>query len=183
MGKYSYELKVQIVKENLEGFGFKYLGEKYKIPRDTIKNWCIQYSAYGEEGIKKSMSKTKYTGEFKLSVLNYRKVHNLSYRETAEHFGIKNLATISNWQRAYDEEGLDGLFKSIGRPNKSGGSNMTKNTKEKNVESFKTLTESEKEELIRLREENMFLKASLAYEKKLQALIQEKKSQTKKKQK
>ena len=133
--------------------------------------------------MEKKVSKNLCLKQNILANLSYLYLHNLSYRETAEHFGIKNLATISNWQRAYDEEGLDGLFKSIGRPNKSGGSNMTKNTKEKNVESFKTLTESEKEELIRLREENMFLKASLAYEKKLQALIQEKKSQTKKKQK
>ena len=45
------------------------------------------------------------------------------------------------------------------------------------------LTSSEKEELIRLREENEFLKASLAYEKKLKALVQAREQKTKKKRK
>ncbi len=47
---------------------------------------------------------------------------------------------------------------------------MSENKKEKDT---LNLTKSEKEELIELREENEFLRASLAYEKKLKALIQE----------
>ena len=47
----------------------------------------------------------------------------------------------------------------------------------------KNLQESEREELLRLREENLLLKAAIAYEKKLQALLMEKDLKTKKKQK
>src|SRR5699024_8395219 len=63
----------------------------------------------GEAGIENSLSKTKYSGEFKLSVLNYRHIHQVSYREVAEHFGIKQGSTIANRQRAYDTQGFEGL--------------------------------------------------------------------------
>ena len=45
------------------------------------------------------------------------------------------------------------------------------------------LKESEREELLRLREENLLLKAAIAYEKKLQALLMEKDLKTRKKRK
>lgn len=47
----------------------------------------------------------------------------------------------------------------------------------------KKITESEKEELLRLRKDNEFLKASLEYEKKLEALVRERERKTKKRQK
>ena len=55
---------------------------------------------------------------------------------------------------------------------------MSKNKKEKDT---LNLTKSEKEELIELREENEFLRASLAYEKKLKALIHEREQKNKEK--
>lgn len=178
MAKYDYHLKLKIVKENELGYGYKYLSKKYNISRNTIQNWCQQYTDQGEESLKKSLSKTNYSGEFKLTVLTYRHTNKLSYRQTAEHFNIKNPSTIANWQRKYNEEGFEGLTGNVGRPSKSGDKNMSKETKKP-----KALTESEREELIRLREENQYLKAAIAYEKKLQALIRKKELKTKKRQK
>lgn len=57
---------------------------------------------------------------------------------------------------------------------------MSENKKKKDA---LNLTKSEKEELIKLREENEFLRASLAYEKKLKALVQEREQKTGKKRK
>ena len=177
MAKYDFNFKLKIVRENELGYGRYYLSEKYNVKEGTIRNWIEQYKSFGEDGLKKSMSKTKYSGEFKLSVLQYRKIHRLSYRETADHFKIRNGSIIANWQRIYDEKGIDGLFSKIGRPKKSGESKVeNKETKE-----FKATTESEKEELLRLREENMYLKAENLYLKKLRALIHEKELKTKKK--
>ena len=116
-----------------------------------------------------------YCHYFKLRVLQYRQYQNCSYREAANHFGISNQAMIASWQRKYLDEGFEGLDKPIGRP-----STMSENKKEKDT---LNLTKSEKEELIELREENEFLKASLAYEKKLKALIQEREPKTKKRRK
>lgn len=147
MGKYSYELKLEIVRENEDGYGAGYLARKYGLDDSTVKNWIQLYQDYGEDGLKKSMSKIKYTGEFKLYVLKYRQVNSLSYREAAEYFNIKNPSTIANWQRKYDSDGLDGLYGSVGSPNKLGDTDMAKKeTKPRD------LTKSELEELIELRQ-------------------------------
>lgn len=156
--------------------GYKALTRKYNVKsKSQVENWVNRYEQFGEEGLKRSMTKKSYSGEFKLSVLQYRQLNKCSYRETANHFGIANSSTIANWQRKYLAEGFEGLNKTSGRP---GG--MPKKSNERD---WLKLTLSEKEELIRLREENEFLKASLAYEKKLKALVQAREQKTKKKQK
>lgn len=178
MSKYSFEFKLKVVKEYMQGKagGYKSVANKYDvINHGLIRYWVNDYEKYGEEGLKRKSTKTFYSGDFKLRVLQYRQYHNCSYREAANHFGISNQATIANWQRKYLDEGFEGLNKSIGRP-----STMSENKKKKDT---LNLTKSEKEELIKLREENEFLRASLAYEKKLKALIQEREQKTKKRRK
>ena len=178
MSKHSFEFKLKVVKEYFDGEtgGYKAMAKKYDVKNHSqVEDWVKSYEEYGEEGLKRKATKTFYSGEFKLRVLQYRQYHNCSYREAANHFGISNQATIANWQRKYLSEGFEGLNKSIGRPN-----NMSENKKEKDV---LNLTKSEKEELIKLREENEFLRASLAYEKKLKALVQEREQKTRKRRK
>ena len=178
MSKYSFDLKLEVVKDYLSGEigSYKTIAKKHGVINDSqVKEWVKNYEKHGEEGLKKKSTKSFYSGEFKLSVLQYRQYHNCSYREAANHFGIRNHATIANWQRKYLDEGFEGLNKSIGRP-----STMSENHKRKNA---LNLTKSEKEELIKLREENEFLRASLAYEKKLKALIQEREQKTSKRRK
>src|SRR5699024_4580978 len=100
-----------------------------------------------------------------------RQYHNCSYREAADYFGISNQSMIASWQRKYLDEGFEGLNKSIGRRR-----NMSENKKKNNL----NLRESEKEELIRLREENIYLRASLEYEKKKRATVQGREQKTRK---
>ena len=181
MSKYSFEFKLKVVKDYLSGEtgGYHFLAKKYDINGITqLRTWVNQYKKFGENALKKNMTKTFYSGEFKLRVIQYRQVNECSYREAANYFGISNGSTIANWQRKYLEEGFEGLNKSIGRPR-----NMSKSSNEKNINKLTNLNKSEKEELIKLREENEFLKASLEYEKKLGALIQEREQKTRKKQK
>lgn len=173
--KYNKELKIRIVREHSRGYSTKFLSDKFDIAHATIKTWCRQYHMYGEAGIEKSLSKTKYSGEFKRSVLNYKQLNKMSYAETAIHFSIKHSSTIANWQKIYDTKGVNGLNGSQGRPKKEGASDMVNKKRQP-----RKLTQSELEELIVLREKNQLLEAELAYLKKLDALIQ-KKSLTKKK--
>ena len=173
MKKITYEKKLKIVKENQEGYGCGYLSKKYNINKGTIERWIQSYKVLGEEGLKKSIKDNSYSGEFKLSVLEYRQINGLSYQETAEHFKIKHPSTIACWQRQYKEKGFEGLCGKRGRPRKAGDSDMTKEKKNE-------LTPSEKEELIKLRQENLYLRARLEYEKKLEALVQKRLQKTKK---
>ena len=177
MAKYSFDFKLRVVMDYLDGEGSAgYLSKKYGVHDDSqINIWINQYNQLGDEGLRKKMSKTKYSGEFKLSVLQYRQINKTSYRETANHFNINNPSILANWQRKYMDEGFQGLERSIGRP-----CIVTDNERKKKTVK---ISESEKEELIRLRYENEFLKASLEYEKKLEALVRQRERKTKKRQK
>lgn len=174
MSKYSFEFKLELVKDYLSGEagGYKTIAKKYGVKAGSqVEDWIKNYEKYGEEGLRRKSIKTFYSGEFKLAVLQYRQYHNCSYREAADYFGISNQSMIASWQRKYLDEGFEGLNKSIGRPR-----NMSENKKKNNL----NLRESEKEELIRLREENIYLRASLEYEKKLKALVQGREQKTRK---
>ena len=122
---------------------------------------------------------TKYSPEFKLSVIMDMRENHLSYRETARKYGlVKNsmggaMETLHRWERIYLEEGAAGLMeerrgrKSTGRPRKQ------------------PLDKSVEEDLIaenqRLRERNEYLEAELAYLKKLDALVREREQRSGKK--
>ena len=169
MPKYTKEFKEKIIQEYLSGKtgGSIKVANKYRIPKGTLENWIYKYRSGGFENLKAKQKKTKYTSEFKLSVIQYRQINNISYRETAEHFGLTNGAIICNWEKTYQEEGLSGLERKIGRPSKE-----MKSTDNKHIKNT-PIKESEREELERLREENRLLKMKIIFEKKLRALLLE----------
>ncbi len=99
MAKYSYELKKKIVKAYLENEGGKkYLAKKYgvKSPRDVIK-WVDAYTNFGDKGLMRTRKKSKYTFEFKLSVVELYLTTEVSYRELALSVGINNPPLITRW--------------------------------------------------------------------------------------
>ena len=171
MGKhYKFDFKIKIVQEYLNGKqGYASLTKTYGLSSDSIlKRWVNQYLEMGPEGLGKKMKNRSYTRDFKVSVLRFRQENKLSYRETANHFKITNPATLAQWQRKFDEEGILGLDnKQRGRPSKM----KRKHTKVK-PDNHLPLKEDEREELERLRNENEMLKAGIAYQKKLQRLTQ-----------
>ena len=111
---------------------------------------------------------TKYSPEFKLSVIMDMRENHLSYRETARKYNIGSNESqgkdrLRGWERIYLEEGAAGLMterrgrKSTGRPRK------------------KFLNKEIENDLIaenqRLKERNQYLEAELEYLKKLDALV------------
>ena len=186
---YTFEFKLKVVMEYLNGEGgYMFLSKKYNITnKSSIRIWVNSYIQFGVEGLRKKMKNNQYSSEFKLSVLKYRKLHELSYRETANHFNINNPSMLVNWQRKFDKEGLAGLEnKKRGRPRKDMSDDKTIDKQHEKVNEHTPddpLSESERQELKRLREENEYLRMSLEVEKKLQALVREKKLKAKKNQK
>ncbi|MCY3076803.1 helix-turn-helix domain containing protein [Aerococcus mictus] len=178
MPKYTKEFKIKLVTEYLSGEtgGIRKLADKYNIPKGTIENWIDKYNSGGFDNLSKKQNQDKFTSEFKLSVIQYRQINNISFRQTAEHFNIKNGSIICNWERAYRQRGLSGLEDNRGRPKKD----MTKSNKKSKPNT--PINESEREELIRLREENRLLKMKIIYEKKLQALLLEEEAEARKRQ-
>ncbi|MCH8646889.1 transposase [Staphylococcus lugdunensis] len=171
MGKhYKFEIKLKIVQEYLNSsLGYKKLAKKYNLSHHSIlQRWVNQYLELGTEGLAKKMKNRSYTRDFKVSVLRFKQESNLSYRETTNHFKITNPATLAQWQRKFDEEGILGL------DNKQRGCPFKMKRKQTKVkpDNHLPLKEDEREELERLRNENEMLKAGIAYQKKLQRLTQ-----------
>ena len=178
MPKYTKEFKIKLVLEYLSGKsgGQETIAKKYNVPYSTLRNWINKYNSAGFDNLSKKQNQDKFTSEFKLSVIQYRQINNTSFRQTAEHFNISNGSIICNWQRAYRQRGLSGLEDNRGRPKKD----MTKSNKKSKLNT--PINESEREELIRLREENRLLKMKIIYEKKLQALLLEEEAEARKRQ-
>ena len=164
MPKYSDEFKLEVIKDYLSGKngGSVLIAKKYGIPVRTVNNWINWYNARGKHGLIKKLTTKSYSSDFKLSVIKYREINKCSYREAAEHFGVTNGAIVYTWAKKYEEKGFSGLEGKQGRSRKV--------SKSKNP---KPLNESEREELIRLREEVKYLKLKEIYKKKLEALLEE----------
>ena len=178
MPKYTKEFKIKLIREYLSGKtgGRSAVAKKYDIPDGTLENWINKYTSGGFDNLSKKLKNDKFTSEFKLSVIQYRQINNTSLRETAEHFNLANGSMISRWERTYLQKGLSGLEDNRGRPRK----NMSKSNKKSKLNS--PINESEREELIRLREENRLLRMKIIYEKKLQALLLEEEAEARKRQ-
>lgn len=161
MTKYLLETKLAAVKLSQQGYGAEEIVKKLHLKsHNQVDNWLLKYKAYGVSGLRKSLTRKTYSGDFKLEALNWRKTHNQSYRQTALHFHVFPASTIANWQRSYNKGGVEALFTKRGRPT------MTRKPKKQK------LTASELSELKKLRLENRALRVENAYLKKLDALVQ-----------
>ena len=179
MPKYTKEFKIKLVMEYLSGEssgGRMMVAKKYDIPEGTLQKWIIKYQSGGFDNLSKKQNQDKFTSEFKLSVIQYRQINNATLRDPAEHFNLVNESMVYIWDKAYQEHSLSGLEDKRGRPKKD----MTKSNKKSKLNN--PINETEREELIRLREENRLLKMKIVYEKKLQALLMEEESEARKRQ-
>lgn len=166
MAKYSYEFKKKIVLEYLSGKGgFEYLAKQYGIPdHKSILRWVAAYKEFGDEGIKRSREKKKYSFEFKLHVVELYLTTEVSYQNLALSVGMNNPCIITKWVNDYRIAGPDAL-----RPKKKG--RRPKVAKQKK----KQLPQTEKEQadaeyLRQLEEENLKLRIENAYLKELRRL-------------
>ena len=116
--------------------------------------------------LKKSINNRKWTLEEKLSLINKYK-SGKSLTSVAIEAGI-NDGLLHSWIRKYEELGYNGLVESKkGRPRRN--PDMSKK-----IINQRELTESELEELVRLRVENEYIKTEIEALKKSIALRKEK---------
>ena len=126
---------------------------------------------------KKGSIQQKYSAEFKISVIMDMREHHLGFRETARKYQltVTSEASAANmvklWERIYLEEGAEGLMKERrGRACSANGTRKGRPPKlDKKVE----------EDLIA---ENQRLRMEIEYLKKLDALVQKRLQEEKKKQ-
>ena len=162
---YSYEFKVECVELYHQG---KYPdtpeGVKTRIFHNKIREWVRISEIHGFDVLKRKNFNKVWTAEEKFEMV-CQVLSGRSFREVAFTKGI-NSGLLYQWVHRYKENGYNGLIeKRKGRPPKE-----TAPMKKKEP---KPLTESEREELIRLRAENEFIKAEIEVIKKRIALRQE----------
>ena len=124
---------------------------------------------------KKGTIQQKYSAEFKMGVIMDMREHHLGYRETARKYQLRESGSVvdmlKRWERIYLEEGAEGLMKERrGRACSAGGTRKGRPPKlDKKIE----------EDLIA---ENQRLRMEIEYLKKLDALVQKRLQEEKKKQ-
>ena len=126
---------------------------------------------------KKEQIFRKYSAEFKIGVIMDMREHHLGYRETARKYEMVRqsetaaASMLHRWERIYLEEGAEGLMKERrGRACSASGTRKGRPPKlDKKVE----------EDLIA---ENQKLRMEIEYLKKLDALVQKRLQEEKKKQ-
>jgi transposase len=157
---YSTELKLEIVQRYLQGdIGVKKLAEEYHVHKGDIQKWRDAYLEHGVAGL--NTQHRTYSGNFKISVVEYMHNTGSSLRKTAAHFNIPCRDLITRWERIYYEEGKEALYEERrGRASKMGTAKPRK--PKKNI--------AENEDLLA---EVQYLRMENEYLKKLNALIQE----------
>jgi transposase len=168
LAKFTSEERIKATKRYLDGNeSFKTIAEEIGVHKSKLQYWVKKYQYHGEKAFIKCY--TNYSVPYKLDVLNYMNENGTSLFETAAIFNLPSDSTLRQWQHLLDIKGMDALI-----PKKKGRPSMKKETKKPTKS--KGAIEGLQEEVERLRMEN-------AYLKKLNALVQNKKSPNKTKRK
>ncbi len=164
---FSKELRLKLVEEYLSEKGsIKVFAQKHFVSESSFRKWLLLYAEHGEAGL--CTRHGTYSGDFKVSVVEYMHNTGASLQSTAAHFNIPSKDSVSKWERIYYEEGRNALYEERrGRASKM-GTKKPRKPKSNPEENEDLLAEVQ-----RLRMENEYLK-------KLNALIQEKEKSKKK---
>ena len=175
MAKYSYEFKRIVVDEYLSGQGgCNYLSQKYSLTRSLIQRWVSNYRHFGDDGLRRSRQKQKYTFEFKLHVVELYLTSELSYQQLALQVGMTDPARITRWVLDYRAAGPEALRpKKKGRKRTMDKEKIIREIEEGDSDEQKDLLKRLQEENLRLRIENAFLKESRRLRLEEEALLNE----------
>ena len=162
MTKYNTLFKQQVIEFYLQNGKNSSLTRKhFQLVGTTLKRWLSQFNYSGINGLVVLGKKRNYSPEFKLNVIQAVRNRQFSVESACLHFGIANSGTISQWLKAFEKQGINGLLpKPKGRP--------TMKPKYPKMPP-KPKTREEELEL-----ENLRLRAEVEILKKLQTLNQQK---------
>jgi len=165
MTRYDEHFKLEVVQRYLSGQeGANRLSRCYGVSSGQIKSWIAAYREHGVFGLRRKGA--SYTASFKLQVLKRMWGQRWSLGQTAAAFDIRCAGHIGKWERQYYEGGPQALEpKPRGRPKKMPTSELPKPLPASSDET------RSREELL---EQVKYLRAEVAYLKKLRALRQEK---------
>ena len=164
--KYSYEYKLECIGKYRQG-KWPEIPEGISVHsfKAKIRNWSKREAQFGPESLRHEDSNRVYSAEEKYELVA-KVLAGASCKSTAIHAGIED-SVLHRWVRTYKMKGYEGLAaQRKGRP--------PKEPQMKKKELPAELTPSEREEMIRLKAENEYLRAENEVIKKRIALRREK---------
>ena len=170
---------IEIAKMIDENISVSKISLKFNYPTRTMYRLVNRYKKHGLNGILHQRTKTSFTPEEKLEIIN-KYYAGTSARSLAIEINVGD-SVVRNWIKKYEQLGYNGLIDNRGRPGVAKMGRPKKN-ETKTTTQQAPLTDPEREELNELRKRNRRLEMELEATKKLQALVQERiKRQTPKK--
>ena len=152
MKKYETEFKLEVVQSFLAGEGgAKILARQWSIPEEKIRTWVSHYRLHGIGGLRAKRS--AYSAQFKLQVLAHQDREQLSSRQVAALYDIRNPNQVVVWRRNLDQGRLQG--------SESGKEEQPKMKPERGSAAPSSTVVADTEKA--LREENDRLRAEVAY--------------------
>lgn len=174
MAKYDEKLKLRIVRLYMSGRCTRTeLSHRYKLDKSMIGRWLASYRRHGVFGVRKKY--TFHSARFKLSVLKRMWAKGLSRSETESFFDLRQNGVVARWERQYHAGGLEGLEP---KPRGHRKKKMPEPPRAPKPSSSQSEGSRSREQLL---EEVEYLRAEVAYLKKLNALVQAKGSAVQKK--
>ena len=163
MAKYSFEFKIKVVNEYLQGkLGYMLLSKKYHIPSEKIiREWVAVYRENGSPALQRSRQKKIYSFQFKQHAVELYLSTESSYNELALSLGINTPSILTSWVQRYRAVGVDGL-----KPQRKGRRSKVSDKSTIHPSS----PEAQTERLKQLEEENLKLRIEVAYLKEVRRL-------------
>ena len=171
MAKLTNEQRIEIYERRLKGETLSSLALEFNININRLKYLVRLLKKHGYNILRTDKNRY-YSKEFKELIINRVLVNKESIVSVAIDIGLSSEGILINWIKKYKENCYNVIKKKKGRKTKT----MTKQIKKV---SNKILNSEEK--IKKLEEENLHLIAEIEYLKKLNALVQEKEQQNKKK--
>ena len=100
MAKYESAFKLQVVKSFLAGDGgAKLLARRWSVPEEKIRTWVSHFRLHGMDGLQPKRS--VYSAQFKMQVLSHQDREQLSSRQVAAIYDIRNPNQVVVWRRSH----------------------------------------------------------------------------------
>lgn len=167
MAKHSPSFKREVVDAYLEGpSGYKVVAARFGLHRKLVELWVAHFRQDGQAGLDRQHR--HYSAEFKLQVLQHMWREELSHTQTMALYGIRGKSAVSVWERTYNEGGIEALM-----PRPKGRQPAMSEPPQRPPPPPVPDRSATHEELLK---ENAHLRAEVAYLKKIDALVQAKKT-------
>lgn len=102
---YSFEEKIEVIRAYESGITKARLCRQFSLSESTLKQWIIQYEAFGEAGLKPRARWSSYSTELKQSAIKDYLSGQLTPSEIVLKYSISDRSVLRDWLKKYYDHG------------------------------------------------------------------------------